>query len=113
MGESCKCEHQQSFVGLNDEKGGMLIANIGLYEYEILPEEKNALAVTILRSVGELGDWGVFPTELSQQLRHITAEYEMTFFAGIWLKTTASEAHISSGTLYSCTDQSSCRNPAG
>ena len=78
----CKCEHQQSFVGLNDEKGGMLIANIGLYEYEILPEEKNALAVTILRSVGELGDWGVFPTELSQQLRHITAEYEMTFFAG-------------------------------
>ena len=60
----------------------MLIANIGLYEYEILPEEKNALAVTILRSVGELGDWGVFPTELSQQLRHITAEYEMTFFAG-------------------------------
>ena len=35
-----------------------------------------------LRSVGELGDWGVFPTELSQQLRHITAEYEMTFFAG-------------------------------
>ena len=59
-----------------------LIANIGLYEYEILPQEKNAIAVTILRSVGEMGDWGVFPTELSQQLRHMTAEYELTFFSG-------------------------------
>lgn len=77
-----KCEHQQCFVGLNDEKGGVLLSNIGLYEYEILPKENNALAVTLLRSVGELGDWGVFPTELSQQLRHITAEYELTFFAG-------------------------------
>lgn len=78
----CECEHQQSFVGLNDEKGGVMIANIGLYEYEVLRRENNALAVTLLRAVGELGDWGYFPTELSQQLRHITAEYELTFFAG-------------------------------
>lgn len=77
-----KCEHQQCFAGLNDETGGLLIANIGLYEYEILPEEDNAIAVTILRSVGEMGDWGYFPTELSQQLRHMTAEYELTFFTG-------------------------------
>ena len=60
----------------------MLVSNIGLYEYEILPEENNAIAVTVLRSTGEMGDWGVFPTELSQQLRHITAEYALTFFAG-------------------------------
>ncbi len=78
----CKCEHQQSFVGMNDEKGGILVGNIGLYEYEMLPQENNAMAVTLVRSVGELGDWGVFPTELSQQLRHITNEYELTFFAG-------------------------------
>ena len=78
----CKCEHQQCFVGMNDEKGGVMIANIGLYEYEVLQQENNALAVTLLRAVGELGDWGYFPTELSQQLRHITAEYELTFFAG-------------------------------
>lgn len=78
----CKCEHQQSFVGMNDDKGGVMVSNIGLYEYEILTEEKNAMAVTLLRCVGEMGDWGVFPTELSQQLRHITAEYELTFFAG-------------------------------
>ncbi len=78
----CKCEHQQSFVGLNDEKGGVMIANIGLYEYEVLPEQENALAVTLLRAVGELGDWGVFFTERSQQLRPIVAEYELRFFAG-------------------------------
>ncbi|MDO4291658.1 MAG: alpha-mannosidase [Eubacteriales bacterium] len=83
----CKCEHQQCFVGLNDEKGGLLASNIGLYEYEILPEQDNALAITILRSVGEMGDWGVFPTELSQQLRHITAEYALTFFSGDLVET--------------------------
>lgn len=82
-----KCEHQQCFVGMNDEKGGILAANIGLYEYEILPEANNGLAITLLRSVGEMGDWGVFPTELSQQLRHITAEYELTFFAGDLVET--------------------------
>lgn len=76
----CKCEHQQSFVGMQDEKGGMLIANIGLYEYEILPKEDNAMAVTLLRAVGELGDWGVFRTELSQQQRTIEAEYALVFF---------------------------------
>lgn len=77
-----KCEHQQCFTGVNDEKGGVLVSNIGLYEYEILPEVDNAIAVTVLRSTGEMGDWGVFPTELSQQLRHITAEYALTFFEG-------------------------------
>lgn len=78
----CECEHQQCFVGLNDEKGGIMIANIGLYEYEVLHRENNALAVTLLRAVGEMGDWGYFPTELSQQLTHITAEYELTFYEG-------------------------------
>ncbi len=78
----CKCEHQQSYVGMNDEKGGLLVANIGLYEYEMLPQENNAMAITLVRSVGEMGDWGVFPTELSQQQRHITNEYELVFFSG-------------------------------
>ncbi len=77
-----KCEHQQGFTGMNDTVGGVLVGNIGLYEYEILPEEKNAIAVTILRATGELGDWGVFPTELSQQLRPLTAEFMINFYAG-------------------------------
>ncbi len=78
----CKCEHQQSYVGMNDEKGGILVANIGLYEYEMLPEQNNAMAVTLVRCVGEMGDWGVFPTELSQQQRHITNEYALVFYSG-------------------------------
>ena len=78
----CKCEHQQSFVGMEDEKGGLLVANIGLYEYEILPGQDNAMAVTLVRCVGELGDWGVFKTELSQQQRRLEAEYALTFFEG-------------------------------
>lgn len=81
------CEHQQSFVGMHDDAGGILVSNIGLYEYEILPD--NAMAVTLLRAVGELGDWGVFPTELSQQLRQITAEYQLSFFSGDLLEAEA------------------------
>lgn len=76
------CEHQQSFVGMHDTTGGILVSNIGLYEYEVLPDDGNTVAVTLLRAVGELGDWGVFPTELSQQLRKITAEYQLCFFSG-------------------------------
>ena len=78
---SC-CEHQQSFVGMNDDVGGILVSNIGLYEYEVLPDARNTIAVTLLRAVGEMGDWGVFPTQLSQQLRQITAEYQLVFFSG-------------------------------
>lgn len=60
------CEHQQRFVTMEGEDGGLLAANIGLYEYEILPEKNNAIALTLLRAVGEMGDWGVFPTPKAQ-----------------------------------------------
>ena len=49
------CEHQQRFTAMEDEKGGLIAANFGLYEYEILPEEDNAIAITLLRAVGEMG----------------------------------------------------------
>lgn len=60
------CEHQQNFVAMNDEKDGILVANFGLYEYEVLPDEDNTIAVTLLRCVGEMGDWGDFPTPAAQ-----------------------------------------------
>lgn len=85
----CKCEHQQSYVGMNDALGGILVGNIGLYEYEVLPQENNAMAVTLVRCVGEMGDWGVFFTELSQQQRHISSEYELTFYSGDLVETGA------------------------
>lgn len=60
------CEHQQSFVSIDDGKAGISVANIGLYEYEMLPDMDNTIAVTLLRATGEMGDWGVFPTPESQ-----------------------------------------------
>lgn len=59
------CHHQQCFASIDDGKNGLTVANIGLNEYEILPED-NTLAVTLLRCTGEIGDWGVFPTPEAQ-----------------------------------------------
>ena len=72
------CEHQQGFVMLSDAKSGMAVANTGLYEYEILPD--NTVAVNLVRATGDLGDWGVFPTELSQSLKPLSLEYSFTPF---------------------------------
>lgn len=75
------CEHQQNFAAMYDESGGLLVANIGLYEYEILPDQDNAIAVTLLRCVGEMGDWGVFPTPDSQMIGSYRMCYEVVPFA--------------------------------
>lgn len=71
------CEHQQSFVSIDDGKCGITVANAGLYEYEMLPEKNNTIAVTILRAVGEMGDWGVFPTPEAQMLGKSDTEIEI------------------------------------
>ncbi|MFU1796632.1 alpha-mannosidase [Paenibacillus azoreducens] len=60
------CQHQQAFVLVRDEAHGLTIANQGLPEYEILPGETAGIAVTLLRAVGEMGDWGYFPTPGAQ-----------------------------------------------
>lgn len=71
------CEHQQNFTAMDDGKDGILVANFGLYEYEILPDKDNTIAVTLLRCVGEMGDWGYFPTPAAQLLGIHTARYEI------------------------------------
>lgn len=73
---SC-CEHQQGFVTMSDETSGISVCNTGLYEYETIG---NTIAVTLVRAVGELGDWGVFPTELSQVQKALTFEYSVIPF---------------------------------
>lgn len=70
------CEHQQGFVMMSDDKSGFAVGNTGLYEYEIC--EDNTVAVTLVRATGDLGDWGVFPTELSQTLKPLSLEYSIT-----------------------------------
>lgn len=68
-------QRQQAFVSLIDEEKGVTIANKGLHEYEVLNGE--TLALTILRAVGELGDWGYFPTPDAQCLRTVEVEYAL------------------------------------
>lgn len=74
------CEHQQNFVALQEKEGGLLVANIGLYEYEVLPDQENAIAVTLLRCTGEMGDWGDFPTPNAQLLGVHTLSCEVIAF---------------------------------
>lgn len=68
-------QHQQAFADVCDsEQGfGLTVANKGLNEYEVLRDGRNTIAVTLLRAVAELGDWGVFPTPEAQCL----GEHEM------------------------------------
>lgn len=68
-----RCQRMQYFAAVQDENGGLAVINRGAYEYEILQQRKQ-IAVTILRSVGEMGDWGVFPTPDAQCLEPITME---------------------------------------
>lgn len=68
-------QRQQAFVSLTDDEKGVTVATKGLYEYEVL--EDKTLAVTILRAVGELGDWGYFPTPDAQCLRTLEVEYAL------------------------------------
>ena len=56
----------QAFFGLEDSMGGLLIAGRGLCSYEILRDGKNTMALDLLRAVGEIGDWGVFPAPMMQ-----------------------------------------------
>ena len=68
------CQHQQYYASISDGENGLTVANFGLNEYEVLPDNDNAIAVTILRSIGEMGDWGYFPTPKAQCIGENTVE---------------------------------------
>ena len=69
------CQHQGAFVSVHEQNRGLTIANKGLQEYEVLLDEDNTVAVTLLRAVSELGDWGVFETPEAQCLGEQVVEY--------------------------------------
>jgi alpha-mannosidase len=75
-------QHQQAFVSLSDGKHGLTVANKGLNEYEVLQGGTGTIAVTLLRSVSELGDWGVFETPEAQCIGEHTLEYAVYPHAG-------------------------------
>ncbi|MBM7687534.1 alpha-mannosidase [Enterococcus ureilyticus] len=71
-------QHQHAFVNIHDEESGITVSNFGLNEYEVLPEN-NTIALTLLRAVGEMGDWGYFPTPEAQCLGTHTFHYGIDF----------------------------------
>ena len=73
-------QHQHAFVQLGDEQQGLTIGNFGLNEYEIV--DGKTIAVTLLRCVGEMGDWGYFPTPEAQCLGVHQFDYSLEVHAG-------------------------------
>ena len=58
-----------------DEAEGLVIATKGLYEYEVYRDGKNTMGITLLRAVGEMGDWFYFPTPAAQMQGEYTYSY--------------------------------------
>ncbi len=74
-------QRMQAFFGVEDEKGGLIVASRGLHEYEVLRDGKNTMALTLLRAVGEIGDWGDFPTPDMQLKKEMTFSYSVIPYA--------------------------------
>lgn len=70
-------QRMQAFFGIEDEKGGLLVAGRGNHEYEILRDGKNTMALTLLRAIGKIGDWGDFPTPDMQLKKELTLSYSV------------------------------------
>ncbi|CAM4270998.1 alpha-mannosidase [Erysipelothrix inopinata] len=70
-------QHQQAFTAITNDNQGMVVGNIGLNEYEVI--NGSAIALTIHRGVGEMGDWGYFPTPEAQCLGMISVNYALSF----------------------------------
>lgn len=75
-------QHQQGFVYVTDGSQGLMVANQGLHEYEVLRDGRNTIAVTLLRASSELGDWGVFETPEAQCLGEQEMRYAILPFSG-------------------------------
>ena len=58
-----------------DEGAGLVVATKGLYEYEVYRDGKNTMGITLLRAVGEMGDWFYFPTPAGQMQGEYTYSY--------------------------------------
>ncbi len=67
------------FVRLVNSQDSLTIATCGLHEYEV---RDNYVDVTLLRAVGELGDWGHFPTPDAQCIETVECSVYITFASG-------------------------------
>ena len=75
----CNAQRMQTFVTVKDDIAdrALLLATRGVVEYEVLRDGKNTLALTLLRAIGEVGDWGVFPAPKGQKIGKYTLEYSI------------------------------------
>ena len=88
-----KTAHNSGFVDINDGENGLAVLNLGLPEYEIIPEN-NTIALTLLRCVGWLsrGDLEYrkenagpsFPTPEAQCLGEHIFHYALIPHQGNW-----------------------------
>ncbi|WP_390410420.1 alpha-mannosidase [Lacticaseibacillus jixiensis] len=74
-------QHQQAFVSVHDDLSGIVVGNLGLNEYEV-GHHGETIALTLLRCVGEMGDWGYFATPDAQCLGQYHADFSMAFTDG-------------------------------
>ena len=65
----------------SEDESEDVVQEIFMRLVEVLRDGRNTLAVTLLRAVGEIGDWGVFPTPLGQKKGTWTLEYAMIPYA--------------------------------
>lgn len=79
----CNAQRVQAFVTLEADKSAdsLMIANRGLCEYEVLRDGRNTLAITLLRAIGDIGDWGVFPSPKGQMKGSYALEYSFIPYA--------------------------------
>lgn len=78
----CYAQRLQAFIELKDDsnRDSLLIATRGLCEYEILRDGRNTAAITLLRAIGDIGDWGVFPNPKGQKIGTYELEYSLIPF---------------------------------
>ena len=75
----CNAQRMQAFVTLESQRNGdaLMIASRGLPEYEVLRDGRNTLALTMIRAIGDIGDWGYFPSPKGQMKGSYTLEYSV------------------------------------
>ena len=63
---------------MDNDKRGFGVSALGPAEYEMVEDE--GLFITLFRSVGELGDWGYFPTPDAQLIKDDLRDMEFDFY---------------------------------
>ncbi|MBQ5841229.1 MAG: hypothetical protein IIW40_04665 [Clostridia bacterium] len=89
----CNCHRCQDFFTLENEERGLAVATRGLHEYEILRDGRNTMALTMLRCIGRMGDWGIFPTPKMQCKGEHRLEYAIVPYAPSHRKEAFAVAH--------------------